>query len=552
MATDFKIPELGENIKTIQVVKVLVAVGDAIAVDQPVVELETDKATMEVPSSVAGKVSAIHVKPGDEIGVGHVVLTVEGAVQAPAAPTPVPVPAAAQGVEADAPPVPTVQAAPAAVPAASGVPTRGEFVIPELGENIKTIQVVKVFVKAGDTVAKDQAVLELETDKATVEVPSSVSGVVKEVRAKVGDELTVGSVVFVYEGQGIAPAAAKPAMPAHVAMPQGAVAGAPPAASALKAVSAPMALPPPSTGKRVPAAPSVRRFAREIGVDVNQVSGSGPYGRVSVEDVKQFAKALIQGRAAAPAAAGGMVSVAALPPLPDFGKFGDIKREKMSVIRRKTAEQMALSWSQIPHVTIFDTADITELDELRKRYAERAEAAGGKLTMAVMVIKVVAQALKVFPKFNASIDMATREIVFKSYCNVGVAVDTERGLMVPVIKDTERMNMLQIAAALAQIAEKARTGKVTVADMEGGTFTITNLGRTCGVYFTPIINYPEVAILGIGRAFDETDPRTGKLRKKMPLSLSFDHRIIDGADGVKFLGWIIEALAEPLVLSLEG
>ena len=224
----------------------------------------------------------------------------------------------------------------------------------------------------------------------------------------------------------------------------------------------------------------------------------------------------------------------------------------MSVIRRKTAEHMALSWSQIPHVTIFDAADITEIEGLRKRYAAKAEAAGGKLTMGAMVVKVVAQALRVFPKFNASLDMASRDIIFKDYINVGVAVDTERGLMVPVLRNTDQQNMIEIAVELMQLAKRAREGKIAVADLEGGTFTVTNLGRTCGTYFTPIINYPEVAILGVGRSFDEVDPASGKVRKKLPLSLSFDHRLIDGSEGVRFLDWVIQALGEPLLLSLEG
>ncbi|MCE9613413.1 MAG: 2-oxo acid dehydrogenase subunit E2 [Lentisphaerae bacterium] len=551
----FKLPELGESIKTIQVVKVLVAVGDVVAMDQPLVELETDKATVEVPSSVSGKVTAIHVQAGTEISVGAPLLTVEGDAAGEAAPAPAPV-AAAPSAPAAAKPMeqPAVAVVPAAPARAPGPSVRAEFAVPELGENIKTIQVVRVFVKDGQLLAKDQPVLELETDKATVEVPSTVSGVVREVRVKEGDELTVGAVVFSYDSEAYAPE--EPPAPATPA----AVPASSPASAARLVASAPASGPAPRVtampagpGRRVPAAPSVRRFAREIGIDISQVPGSSGHGRVSTEDVKRFAKALNEGRAALPAAAAAPVmSGMAVPALPDFAKWGTVAREKMSVIRRKTAEHMALSWSQIPHVTLFDHADITDLDDLRKRYAPRAEQAGGKLTMAVMVIKVLAQALKVFPKFNASIDMATREVIFKKYCNIGVAVDTERGLMVPVLRDVDKLNMIQISVALGQLAEKARTGKVTVADLEGGTFTITNLGRTCGLFFTPIINYPEVAILGVGRAYDELDPGTGKARKKLPLSLSFDHRLIDGAEGVKFLGWIIEALGEPLVLSLEG
>lgn len=561
MTTEFKLPELGENIKTIQVVKLLVGVGDVLRVDQPVLELETDKATVEVPSSVDGTITAIHVKAGDEITVGHAILSVSGAASEPAAaPAPAPHLDPNPNPNPNPPvPVPTPVAAPAPAPAPAparaAVATTGQYLLPELGESIKTIQVVKVLVKAGESVAVDQPIVELETDKATVELPSGVSGLVQEVHVKVGDEIAVGRPLFTYTG-GVA------ATPPVKAAP----AAAPVSAPAAKPTPAPREthpikpeIPPPApraivSGKRVPAAPSVRRFAREIGIDVNQVAGTGPAGRVSSDDVKRHAKALNEARAAAPAVAVPVVASGgfAEEPLPDFSKFGAVEREKMSVIRRRTAEHLARSWALVPHVTLFDTADITELEDLRKRYAERAEKAGGKLTMAVMVVKVVAQALKVFPRFNASIDMTTREIVLKKFYNIGVAVDTERGLMVPVIRDADRKNMIQIAADLSQIAEKSRTGKITVADLEGGTFTISNLGRACGTFFTPIVNLPEVAILGVGRAFEETDAKTGKLRRKLPLSLSFDHRLIDGADGVRFLGWIIEALGEPLVLSLEG
>ncbi len=567
MATVFKLPELGENIKTIQVVKVLVAKGDAVAEDQPVLELETDKATVEVPSSVAGTVAEVHVKVGDEITVGHTILTfAEGAAapEASAAPAPEPEPTTETPVPESPEPTaaaktpPETEAEPTAEP--SGEPSGGgEFALPSLGENIKTIQVVKVLIKAGDRVDQDQPVVELETDKATVEVPSGVAGQVEDVLVKAGDEISVGQPLFRYAGAKAAPkaAASKPetqpeAQPQSRTTPES-TPEAPKAAvaSTPKAPPAPPPPPPPlPAGGRVPAAPSVRRFAREIGIDVNRVPGGGPTGRVSIEDVKRYAKSLNTERTAAPAAA--PAAGFAEEPLPDFSRFGEVSREKMSVIRRKTAEHMARSWALVPHVTIFETADITEIEDLRRRYAERAEKAGGKLTLAAMMVKIVAQALRVFPKFNTSIDMAARELVHKKFINVGVAVDTERGLMVPVIRDADRKNMIQIAVELVQIAEKARTGKITVAELEGGTFTISNLGRTCGTFFTPIVNHPEVAILGVGRAIEEPDPRGGSPRRKLPLSLSFDHRAIDGADGVRFLGWIVEALGEPLVLSLEG
>lgn len=441
-----------------------------------------------------------------------------------------------------------------------------DFAIPELGENIETIQVVKILVAVDDKVDIDQPILELETDKATIEVPSSIAGVVSRVHVTEGQEVSVGQVVLSFEGGDAVPAksevAATAAAPAPDEAPSRPAAEAPsPTAPAAAKEEAPAPEPeadipavstePRLPGTRVPAAPSVRKFAREIGIDIARVTGTGPHGRASMDDVKRYAKQLNEGRIAAPSAqvAPGF---AAFPPLPDFEKWGSVQREKMSVIRRKTAERMSASWTTVPHVTIFDKADITELEVLRKRYAPRAEEAGGKLTMAVMVVKVTAQALKVFPAFNASIDMAAREVVFKKYCNIGIAVAIDRGLLVPVIRDADKKNMVQIAVEVTQIAERARSGKVGVEELEGGTFTVTNLGRICGTYFTPIVNAPEVAILGIGRAFEEADPHGGKPRTVLPLSLSFDHRLIDGADGARFLGWIVEAIQEPLVLALEG
>jgi len=531
MSVDFTLPELGENIETIQVVKVLVAAGDEVVIDQPVVELETDKATVEVPSTITGKVTAVHVRDGDEISVGQLVFTAEGGETPPSNEAPAEaVPETSDPVAEDASP------APAEAPAKAPAIQAGEFLLPELGENIETIQIVSVLVKPGDQIDLDQTVLELETDKATVEVPSTVSGIVKAVSVSAGGEMQVGDVIFSYEGTSVAPSTPPP--PATAA-PQEAAAPANPEPAASVATKTPAVLPP--AGGRVPAAPSIRRLARELGMDINKVPGSGPHGRVSEDDVKRHAKQLITGQA--PAAAG-----PAVPELPAFEKWGEVRREKMSVIRRKTAEHMALSWSQIPHVTIFDSADVTELDALRKRYMDKAEEAGGKLTMGAMIVKVAAQALSVFPKFNASVDSGSHEIIFKDYIHVGVAVDTDRGLMVPVIKNTNEKSMVEVSVDLVQIANKAREGKISIDDLSGGTFTVTNLGRTCGTHFTPIINYPEVAILGVGRMVTESSSD----RKMLPLSLSFDHRVIDGSDGVKFLAWIIEALGEPLLLSLEG
>ncbi|MFO7903334.1 MAG: dihydrolipoamide acetyltransferase family protein [Planctomycetota bacterium] len=438
-----------------------------------------------------------------------------------------------------------------------------EFKLPELGENIETIQVASVLVKEGDTVAAGQAVLEVETDKASLEVPCPYNGIVKSIEVKEGEDTSVGQTVMTIESE----EQAKTEEP-ETAAPQAEQAteaesrpesrpSPPPAqeepslepgeAAPPKTEAAPPPPPPSRTSATpVPAAPSVRRFAREIGVEIGDVPGSGPEGRVSIEDVKAHAKRMNRER---PAAATPAVSA---PPLPDFEQWGAVDRQRMSGIRRKTAEHLSMSWRMIPHVTVHDTADITQLEPLRKQYADRAQKAGGKLTMAVMVCKVVAAALKVFPKLNASVDMDKREVVYKKYVNLGVAVSTDRGLLVPVIRDADQKNMVQMAAEISRIAQKAREGSLDVSDMQGGTFTVTNLGRFGGGYFTPVINYPEVAILGMGRAYPQAGVNGGVDRTVLPLSLSFDHRVIDGADGAKFLGWMTEAIQQPLILALEG
>ncbi len=410
-----------------------------------------------------------------------------------------------------------------------------QFKLPELGENIRSGTITKVLVKAGDEVAKDQPVLEMETDKAVVEVPCSAAGKVVTVHVKDGDKASVGQVILTLEGS---TATHEPPSPLTI----------PHSPSPIPHPPSPIPHSPSPIPSSVPAAaaPSVRQFAREIGIDVSQVPGTGPEGRISIDDVKRYAKQLNTGRSAAPA----------VVQLPDFAKWGEIERQPMTSVRAKTAQHMSLAWSQIPHVTQFDWADITDLEERRKKLAPKAEKAGGKLTVTAILVKIAAAALKVFPKFNASLDMAKSEVVLKKYIHIGIAVDTERGLLVPVIRNVDRKNIVQIAVELVQAAEKARTGKVALDDLQGGSFTVTNLGGIGGTHFTPIINFPEVAILGIGRA--KKEPSFGEKegccrpRLMLPLSLSYDHRLIDGADGARFLRWIVEAIEEPLLIPLEG
>ncbi len=427
-------------------------------------------------------------------------------------------------------------------------------------------------ISPGSKVSEGQPVMELETDKAVVEVPSSVNGTVKEIKVKEGTKVKVGQVIFTLESGGTAQAEKPKHAPVeHISEQHEARLSVQAAIQAEGKTAAQVFLPdqphppaiqsfamPEQLGKvagtehraPAPAAPHVRRLAREIGVDIYEVKGSGPGGRISEDDVKVYAKALLTSASAR----SGQGSAFTQPPLPDFTKFGKVERVSMRGVRRKTAQHLWEAWTTIPHVTQQDKADITELEQLRARFAPKAEEAGGKMTVTAIALKVVASALKVFPQFNASIDMAKEEIVYKQYINVGVAVDTDRGLLVPVIRDVDKKNIVELAAELTQISRKAKDKKLTPAEMEGGTFTITNLGGIGGTGFSPIVNYPEVAILGLSRSSMEPIWMNGKFepRQVLPLSLSYDHRLIDGADAARFLRWIAEAFEQPFLLSVQG
>jgi pyruvate dehydrogenase E2 component (dihydrolipoamide acetyltransferase) len=579
MATEFKLPELGENIESGDLVRLMIRPGASIAEGEPVMELETDKAVVEVPSSVSGTVQEIRVKEGDKIKVGQVIFTVDGA-ESKANPAPVQAapPAPAPPKQQAAPPAPPKESTPPQIPqtAPKAAPsTSSEFKLPELGENISQGDLVRLMISPGAKVSEGQPVMELETDKAVVEVPSSVSGVVKEIQVKEGETVKVGQVIFTLEGG--APAAQQSARPKtapveHVSGQHGARLAFQ-AAIRAEGKTEEQALPPDQPqaavpafsmpaqlGKvagtehrqPVPAAPHVRRLAREVGVDIYEVKGTGPGERISEDDVKAHAKALLS--AAATATATPRAGHFAQPQLPDFAKWGKIERVSMRGVRRKTAEHLAEAWNTIPHVTQHDRADITELEQLRARFAPKAEEAGGKMTVTAIALKVCAAALKVFPQFNASIDIEKEEIVYKQYINIGVAADTDRGLLVPVIRDVEKKNIVELAVELSQISKKARDKKIAPSDMEGGTFTITNLGGIGGIGFTPIVNFPEVAILGISRSRMEPEWINGKFEPRLilPLSLSYDHRLIDGADAARFLRWISEAFEQPFLLSVQG
>jgi pyruvate dehydrogenase E2 component (dihydrolipoamide acetyltransferase) len=596
--TEFKLPELGENIEQGDLVRLLVAPGAKVSEGQSVMELETDKAVVEVPSSVAGTVQEVRVKEGDKIKVGQVIFTVDGAepksslatsvratAAAPASAPEKPAPPVAKKQVADEKsptPPPPASSSSSAVPAPSAssasAPGAAEFKLPELGENISQGDLVRLMISPGGRVAEGQPVMEIETDKAVVEVPSSVSGVVKEVRVQQGEKVKVGQVIFTLEGAAPQPEQARPhsAPVEHLSGQHGARVAFQ-AAIRAEGKTEEQALPPdqPQTAppvfrmpvqlgkvagtehrQPIPAAPHVRRLAREVGVDIYEVKGSGPGGRISEDDVKSHAKKLLSAATAAqPQPLGGRF---AQPQLPDFAKWGKIERVSMRGVRRKTAEHLAESWNTIPHVTQHDRADITELEQLRARFAPKAEEAGGKMTVTAIALKVCAAALKVFPQFNASIDIDKEEIVYKQYINIGVAADTERGLLVPVIRDVDKKNIVELAVELSQLSKKARDKKLAPEEMQGGTFTITNLGGIGGIGFTPIVNHPEVAILGLSRSRVEPEwvphKNGGKFEPRLilPLSLSYDHRLIDGADAARFLRWIAEAFEQPFLLSVQG
>lgn len=430
--------------------------------------------------------------------------------------------------------------------------------------------------KKGDRVEVNQPVIEVEADKTSAEVPSNVSGTVTEIHVSEGDEVKTNQLILTLSdsAEDAAPTAKAPEEDKAAEAPAPAVeepqpaaaepaakpspAPAPPAAATTVSTPAASAVEPtadaaPGDAKPIPAAPSVRRFAREVGVDLRKVQGTGPGGRISIEDVKAYLRSLDLASQPEPAAAAGGFQLP-VQQLPDFSKWGPIQREKMSGIRRATAHHLSQAWITIPHVTQHDKADITEMEKLRKQYAPRVERAGGKLTMTAILVKVVVGALRQFPRFNASVDMANEEIIYKNYYNIGIAVDTEHGLLVPVIRDADRKSLVQIAVELGEIAQKARERKLTAEDMQGGTFTISNLGGIGGTGFTPIVNAPEVAILGVARSRIEPVYQNGEWvpRNMLPLSLSYDHRIIDGADAARFLRWIASALEDPFLLALEG
>ncbi len=562
MATEFKLPELGENIEAADVLNILVKVGDKVEKDQGIIEIETDKATIEVPSTVSGTIKEILIKPGEKVKIGQTIVTFdEGNAKAIISkPAEKKETVTVQKEEIKQP------AEKKSAPEARPVKSASEVVemkLPELGENIEAADVLNVLVKTGDIIEKDQGIIEIETDKATIEVPSTLSGKVVDILLKPGEKAKVGQVILKVETSDITveekieakkPELVQAAEEEKVELKNAANID---SSKGERNKFAPGEVDQqPSIAKEAaPAAPSVRRIAREIGVDINKVPGSGPFGRISMDDVKAYSKKLNENRDSQPSF--GIKQEA----LPDFSKFGNVDIKPMSNIRSKTGVHLSYAWQTIPHVTQHDKADITELEKFRKTYNPKVEKAGGKLTVTAILIKVISAALKVFPQFNSSVDLEKKQVIYKKYFNIGIAVDTEHGLIVPVIKNVDHKNLTELAVEMNSIAEKARIRKISLDELQGGCFTITNLGGIGGTSFTPIVNSPEVAILGVSRGsfepvYKEATPASPaggfEPRLMLPLSLSYDHRIIDGADAARFLRWVCEALEQPIKILIEG
>jgi pyruvate dehydrogenase E2 component (dihydrolipoamide acetyltransferase) len=549
-AIEVKVPDIGDY-KDVPVIEILVKAGDTVEKEQSLVTLESDKATMDVPSPQAGTVKEVKIKQGDAVSEGTLIVLLEPVGGAAQAAKPAQANGAAAPAAASAPAQPA--SAPAATPAAASASVQ-EVKVPDIGD-YKDVPVIEVAVKAGDRVEKEQSLVTLESDKATMDVPSPVAGVVKEVKVKVGDAVSEGTLIVLVEAQGAAASAAAPAAPAKTIeapadLPREDKPRSMPAQPSALA-QAPV-IPAGEGGARRPshASPSVRKFARELGVDVAQVQGTGPKGRITQEDVTAFVKGVMTGQravaGAAPAAAAGTGGELNLLPWPkiDFTKFGPVDPKPLSRIKKISGANLHRNWVMIPHVTNNDEADITELEALRVQLNKENEKAGVKVTMLAFVIKAVVSALKKFPTFNASLD--GDNLVFKQYYHVGFAADTPNGLVVPVIRDADKKGLIEIAKEMAELSKLARDGKLKPDQMQGGCFSISSLGGIGGTNFTPIINAPEVAILGLSRGAMKPvwDGKQFAPRLMLPLSLSYDHRVIDGAEAARFNAYLGALLAD--------
>jgi len=537
---EVQVPDIGD-FDEVAVIELLVKVGDTVKAEQSLITVESDKASMEIPSSTAGVVKEMRVALGDKVKQGSVVLVVEaaGAAAAPAAaPAATPAPAASAPV-----------AAPVATAPASSGPVQVH--VPDIGD-FKDVAVIEVFVKPGDTIKVEQSLITVESDKASMEIPSSAAGVLKELKVKVGDKVNIGDLLAILEGtaSAAAPVAAAPAV--AVAVAPAPVAAQTPVAAAAAAVAAPAHAPGGNTVGLPHASPSVRKFARELGVPLDEVKGSGLKGRITQDDVQAFTKAVMSGAAQtkaqaakAPAGGGGGSELGLIPwPKVDFAKFGPIERKEMSRIKKISGANLLRNAVMIPAVTNHDDADITDLEAFRVSTNKENEKSGVKVTMLAFLIKACVAALKKFPEFNSSLDGDA--LIYKQYYHIGFAADTPNGLVVPVIKDADKKGVLQISQEMGELAKKARDGKLGPADMSGATFTISSLGGIGGKYFTPIINAPEVAILGVCKSTMEPvwDGKAFQPRLMLPLSLTWDHRVIDGAAAARFNAFLGQILSD--------
>jgi pyruvate dehydrogenase E2 component (dihydrolipoamide acetyltransferase) len=548
---EVKVPDIGD-FDEVAVIELLVKVGDTVKAEQSLITVESDKASMEIPSSTAGVVKELRVVLGDKVKEGSVVLVVEAAGEA-AAPAPAAAPAAATPAPVAAPAAaPAAAAAPVVAPAAVG-PV--EVFVPDIGD-FKDVAVIEVFVKPGDSIKVEQSLITVESDKASMEIPSSHAGVLKELKVKVGDTVNIGDLLAILEGAAGA-AAPAPATTAPAAAPAAApvaAAVAAPAAATASVEAAPAHNPTGTPALGLPhASPSVRKFARELGVPLEEVQGKGPKGRITLDDVQGFTKSVMAGAvqtkaqaAKAPASTGGGGSELGLIPWPkvDFAKFGPIERKERGRIKKISGANLLRNAVMIPAVTNHDDADITDLEAFRVSTNKENEKSGVKVTMLAFLIKASVAALKKFPEFNSSIDGDS--LVYKQYWHIGFAADTPNGLMVPVIKDADKKGVLQISQEMGELAKKARDGKLSPAEMSGATFTISSLGGIGGRYFTPIINAPEVAILGVCKSNMEPvwDGKTFQPRLMLPLSLTWDHRVIDGAAAARFNAYLGQILGD--------
>jgi pyruvate dehydrogenase E2 component (dihydrolipoamide acetyltransferase) len=540
MSFEFKLPEVSEGVTSVDVAEVRVKEGEVIASGAIICEVETDKAVAEIACPHAGTITKILIKSGDKISVGQPILLMEASgASTPAAPASTPSPAAPAPATAAVTPAPAASAPPASAAMASG-PV--DFRLPEVSEGVTKVDVASVAVKVGDTITSGAVVCEVETDKAVAEITCPHAGTITAVHVKPGVSIPIGELLLTINATSSASApAAKssapvPAAPTAVAPAAPTQAAAPAAKVAATSATTATVTGSKSDGPPAAAGPATRRLARKLGVNLKLVKGSAAGGRVTIEDVEAFVRERMAQPAATSAAGVPGFGVVQAQPLPDFSKFGPVEKVAMSKIFRVSAANLSNAWVTIPHVTQHDLADITELESARKRYV-KANPNSPKITMTAIMIKAVVGALKAYPNFNSSVDMVTGELVLKQYYHIGVAVDTPNGLVVPVIRNCDQKNVLQVAAELTDIAGRARDRKLKTEEMQGGSFTITNLGGIGGTAFTPIVNYPEVAILGMSRGINQLVLEEGQVAERLmlPLSLSYDHRAVNGADAARFI-----------------